>query len=497
MQPRLPESNTGPIAYLHALYQKALELENASSSTTRLTLAKRRPDIGELVIDPKNLEQPISALALAVRILSRHAQERAGASAYLPETLANAGQHVCVPYHQAQEQIKAVLKHRKIPHFELLQQAKYTYPNFCHDALHTPELRQVMRNACGLSPALQALLTDSKTMLWSGDPWRKLYGMDGVGATAAKNALLDVNTFQRRTGLSFEQVLELLAVAGVDDNATSAYTLVRSSTAYQPAGQPATDRYHYGAAYINAERAKPLTIKDSMDGPGIAPMFDALDYKCLPRIYHMIHLQRALGLPFGEVDLLLMSILRAEGQMKNWHVTPTTLSAFGVFRYLNEAYGISAEQFAALVMEINPFTNGEQAPLLDRVLDGPGASEVDPLKSLILDDRAFDPADGAEGQFKVVPALCKALGTSEDTTLIYLAQAKQALGLKRFTVSLTLLSSLYRLSRLHRLLKRPQREADALIALLAKAGTDVIAQLAENHPSARLAQPMYWIPWLP
>ncbi|QXH47265.1 hypothetical protein KSS93_04885 [Pseudomonas xanthosomatis] len=476
--PDAPESNTGPIAYLHALYQKARTLEEASTATTRLTLAKRRPDIGELLLDPSTLEQPISALTLAIRALTHHAQEHAGATTYLPEVLASAGLHACLPFNYAHEQAKAVLSHKKIPLFELLQQTQYSYPSFCYEGLRSDELRQVMRNASGFSPALQALLLEEKPLRSSGNDWRKWYGMADIDAKKAIASLLDVETFGRRTGLSFEQILQMLAVAGVDDNADASYSLVHKSNAYRPTGEPKLKKFHYGAAYINARRSKPVTIKDALAGAGIKPQFDMLNHDALSRMYQMIHLQRALALPFNDVDLLLTSILRAEGQFDNWHLTPVTLRALGVFRYLNEAYGISAEQFAALVCEVNPYAIGEQVPMLDRVLDGPGAGQLDPLNSLILDDREFDPTDGLDGQFKVVPALAMALGVDEQATQAYLAQVKQAQGWETLSVSLALLSSLYRLSRLHRLFRRSAREASALVALLATTGTDVLAQLA-------------------
>lgn len=476
--PDAPESNTGPIAYLHALYQKALEMEAASKDTSRVTLAQRRPDIGALLLDPSKLEQPVSALTLAIRALTYHAQDRAGPTAYLPEVLASAGQHAHLPFNYAHEQVKAMLWHKRIPYFELLQQTDYSYPSFCYKGLRSDELRQVMRNASGFSPALQALLLEEKPLRSSGNDWRRWYGMADIDADKAIASLLDVETFGRHTGLSFEQILELLAMAGIDDNAAASYSLVRSSNAYRPTGKPVLNKFHCGAAFINARRKTPLTIKDALAGAGIKPQFDSIDYDCLPRMYQMIHLQRALALPFQDVDLLLTSILRAEGQFDNWHFSPSTVRAMGVFRYLNEAYGISAEQFAALVCEVNPFAVGEQVPMLDRVLDGPGAGQLDTPNPLILDDRVFDPADGKDGQFKVVPALAKALGVDEQATQVYLAQVKQAQGLKTLTASLSLLSALYRLGRLHRLFKRSAREASALVGLLATTGTDVLAQLA-------------------
>lgn len=477
--PEAPEANCGPIAYLNALYQHALSLEASSTASDRMLLAQRRPDIGELLLDPHSLEQPLPALTLAIRALTRQAQGHAGADAYLPEELAYSGQHAGLPFHYANEQIKAVLKQRQVPHFELLQKAEYSYPNFCNGRLRTPELRQVMRNASGFSPELQALLLDEKALKSTGDGWRAWYGYDEtVTGKQAITELLEVQTYCQRTGLSTEQVLEMIAVSGIDDNAKAGFSAVRTSSAYRPSGKPLAN-YYPGAVFINARRKQQLNVKDAQAAVGIRLQFSSLDYDCLSRMYQMIHLQRELALPFAEVDLLLISILRAEGQEGNWHLSTATLRALGVFRYLNEAYGVSAEQFAALVLEVSPHTVGERVPMLDRVLDGPGSGQIEQVEApLVLDDRTFDPNDGADGQLKVLPALCAALGASEATTRDYLQQARQALGLSKLTLSLPLFSSLYRLSRLHRLFKRSALEGQALIRLLGQAGESLNAQLA-------------------
>lgn len=476
--PAAPESNTGPIAYLHALYQKALSIEATSKSGQRQTLAQRRPDLAQLVLDPERLEQPVNALALAISTLTHHAQARAGSTADLPEVLAEAGLHVHLPYHHAHEQIKTVLAHKKIPYFELLQQSLRCYPVFCEAQLRSKELRQAMRMASGFGPGVQKLLLDNDALNKSLRDWRKWYGLQNTAEQKAIASLKDVETFMDKTGLAFEQVLELLAISSIDDDAQAGHSTVRRSEAYQPTSATSLPNFHPGAVFINARSKVRLTLKDTLSGAGIKPTFNWLDYDCLPRIYQMIHLQRELGLPFTEVDLLLISILRAEGQKNAWNVSPTTLRALGVFRYLNEAYDISAEQFAALVCEVCPYAFGAQPAMLDRVLDGPGSTALDTSSSLVLDDRPLDPNDGAEGQFEVLPGLAKALGADEQTTLDWLGLVKNAQPTQQLTLSLSVLSALYRLSRLPRLLKRSRQETDALLKLLADAGIDVQAQLS-------------------
>lgn len=476
--PAAPESNTGPIAYLHALYQKALSIEATSESEQRQTLAQRRPDLAQLVLDPERLEQPVNALALAISTLTHHAQARAGSTTDLPEVLADAGLHVNLPYHHAHEQIKTVLAHKKIPYFELLQQSLRCYPVFCEAQLRSKELRQAMRMASGFGPGVQQLLLDNDALNLKLRDWRKWYGLQNTTEQKAIASLKDVETFMGKTGLAFEQVLELLAIASIDDDAQAGHSTVRTSEAYQPTSATSLENFHSGAVFINARSKVRLTLKDTLSGAGIKATFNRLDGNCLPRMYQMIHLQRELDLPFAEVDLLLISILRAEGQKKDWDLSPTTLRALGVFRYLSEAYAISAEQFAALVCEVCPYTVGTQPALLDRVLDGPGSTALDTSSSLVLDDRPLDPNDGAEGQFEILPGLAKALGVDEQTTLDWLQLVKNAQPNLQLTLSLSLLSALYRLSRLHRMLKRSRQETDALLQLLANAGIDVQTQLS-------------------
>lgn len=476
--PAAPESNTGPIAYLHALYQKALSIEATSELGERQTLAQRRPDLAQLVLDPERLEKPVNALALAISTLTHHAQASAGSTADLPEVIAEAGLHVHLPYHHAHEQIKTVLAQKKIPYFELLQQSLRCYPVFCETKLRSKELRQAMRMASGFGPGVQQLLLDNDALNIKIRDWRKWYGLQNTTEKQAIDRLKDVETFMGKTGLVFEQLLELLAISSIDDDAKAGHSTVRTSEAYQPTSTTSLPNFHPGAVFINARSKVRLTLQDTLSGAGIKLTFNWLNANCLPRIYQMIHLQRELGLPFAETDLLLISILRAEGENDLWDVTPATLRALGVFRYLNEAYGISAEQFAALVCEVCPYAFGAQPAMLDRVLDGPGSTVLDTSSSLVLDDRPLDPNDGAEGQFEVLPGLAKALGADEQATLDWLDLVKKAQPTQQLTLSLSVLSALYRLSRLPRLLKRSRQETDALLELLADAGIDVQAQLS-------------------
>ncbi len=476
------ESNSGPVAYLHALYQHALELETTSPSNERFTLEQRRPDIGELLLNQEGLEKAIPPLTLAINALTRKAQSHAGADASLPQALSEAQYSAGLPFHYPLEQIKAVLRHKKLPLFDLLQQSEYSFPNFCYSNLRTDELRQIMRTSTGFSPALQDLLLDNSAT--TGDNFLLLrFGVTGSnssGLTQLRNAEL----FCKKTGLKPEQLQDLLATLGVDDDASEGFTSVKRSDAYRPADAAKVGGHLFGASFINNGVAPALSLEDKRAGPGITLAIKGGTAAHFGRIHKIIHLQHALRLSFAEVDLLLMSAMRAEGQSRNFQITQNTLRALGVFRYFNETYGVTAEQFSALIHEVSPYAVGDNVPFLDRVLDGPGAGELAEVDDrLVIDDHSFDPPGDTGPNSDNAPQttmgrLCRALGMNEGLATLYLTQVSSALELKKPTLSLTLVSALYRLSRLPRLLRLSLDEGACLIALLAIGNSQVNNRLA-------------------
>lgn len=471
------ESNSGPVAYLHALYQQALKLEATTTSSKRFTLAQRRPDIGELLLNQEGLEREIPPLTLAINALTRQAQAHAGEKTSLARTISEAGYRAGLPFHYPLEQIKAVLRHKKLALFDLLQKFEYSFPNFCHSNLRSDELRQVMRTSTGFSPKLQRLLLDDSTSK------REAYLATRFGVTGSEANVLtqlrSVEFFCLNTGLKPEQVYDLLATSGVDDNASQGYTSVKRSSAYVAEGGSAVGGHLFGAVFINNGKAPALTLEDKLEGAGIKLAIKGGTAEHFGRIYKLIHLQHALGLPFADVDVLLMSALRAEGQTKDFHITANTLRALGVFLYLKESYSVTAEQFAALIHEISPHAVGDRVPFLDRVLDGPGASQLANIDDrLILDDSEFDPDEpGSSLAAATLGRISTALGMNEHLIRMHLKQVTSALGLKKPRLSLTLLSSLYRLSRLPRLMRLSPSEGANLLTLVAIGNTQIPAIL--------------------
>jgi len=477
--PSALESNSGPVAYLHALYEQAKALEAARASDHPFKLINRRPDIAELVLNAENLEKKIPPLTLVIKALSRQAEAHLGASESINQALSEARLTDQLPFNLPLEQIQAVLKHKKLPLFELLQTLEYSFPGFCFGQLRNEQLRYVMGAATGFSPTLRGLLLESEAT--ASESLLQRFGATGSNAL---NDLRSVEYFCQKTGLKPEDVFDLLATSGVADNATQGVTAVKISGKYKPQSTTESDGCVYGAAFINNGKAPALSLEDKLAGPGITLAVKNATTAHFVRMHKVIHLRHALKLSFAQTDLVLMSALRAEGQTKDFQITEDTLRTLGVFRYLNESYEVSAEQFAALIYQVSPYAVGDDVPFLDRVLDGPGAGELADIdESLIIDGEEFDPAESSDNSgnssaHSTIGRLCKALGMDERLTNVHLAQATAALGLTKPTLSIELISSLYRLSRLPRLLRLSVSGGLSLLGVLASSNPEIVTSLA-------------------
>lgn len=473
-----PESNSGLFAYLHALYQKALELEARGTQpapSDRVTLAMRRPDLAILQLDQQALTTEVSALSLIISLLTRPVETvstEASTPAVAPlNVLAQTTCRADLPYHHHHEQLKAALDVKKLPLLDLLQQTDDSMPGFCVDTLRTQGLRQAMLKSCGLSPELQ-------TFLLQGTPKNEKellqrYGVNDDSVDLSR--LKQLRVFEHYTGVRPEEVCELLAIAGLPENAGVVYDIKRAN-AYGVSSPASPDNRHYGTRYVQEKRASCIGLKQQGNG---TLALHAPDSAELWRMLQVVHLQRALKLPFAEVDLLLMASVKAQ---KGGHViTPNTLRTIGVFRYLNQTHDVGVEQFCALIGELSAWSRRNGTPWLDHILKAhTDKPESNTEQGLLIDDREFQPdaQDENASPDLVAAKLSKAFGLEQSGTLNLLNLAKRELKLQRFKLSLPLVCSLYRMSTIPRLFNRSLTEGAALMALLDNINPAVTRQLA-------------------
>ncbi|MFJ4391202.1 Tc toxin subunit A-related protein [Pseudomonas soli] len=468
--PDAMESNTGLFAYLFELYQKAISLEARGKAGSKIALSTRRPDLLDLQLDKETLTTQLSPLALVIGILTKKVQEDASIKHGVHELLAGNFPRADLPYHLAHQQIHTVLKKKNCPSLELWQSIKYAPPSFCFAKLYTESTRSSMRIASGLNPELQRQLLLSPSM--SVAEAKQRFGEFDIGDTFHWQRLT-LSTIEKQTGVAPEEIAEVLAISNISDSIT--YN-VKCSAAYTSPTAPSADSRVYGASYLHENTPTCIDLRKNEAGTLRLGNINPAE---LGRIYQIIKLQRALKLPFSEVDSLLMAIVHAEGNAKKHHITTNTLRAIGLFRYLNEAYKVTTDQFAALIYLVSPYSGLQQTPMLDSVLAGRLSAPYDLAALLTIDDRILDLDDPNDNSADLIVAqLSKALGNDEKTTRRLLSIAKRELKLKNLKLSLPLISSLYRLSHIPRLLKRSQAEGAALIEILNTVNTQALSQLA-------------------
>ncbi|EKG38138.1 Tc toxin subunit A-related protein [Pseudomonas syringae] len=475
------DSSDGPLAYLSDLYRRAIKLEIMADSKA-VKLAVRRPELGDLLLDEVSAHQTVSALKLVIEILAHPAQMLAG-STPLPEAIAASGSHATLPFHLAFQQVRAVLEQKNTTLFDVHKLASYDYPNFCYQNFRQKDLRAAMLSGSGLDPALQTLLLDNETAA-KADFFKTAYGIAG-NATEALAAISNVALFRHQTGLSEQDLYDLLALKSTDDGKQTGFSTTVKRSDHLPAATQTNVAASqvYGASFINNASGPAIAITvpaDSASGQQLtnvsASHFD--------RLHKLIHLQHFLNLPFADVDTLVMSALRAEGQTKDFHFTANTLRAVGVFRYLHREFKVTTGQFATLLGALPVYSVGQSVPILDTLLGAQAANGNDSSQTrLIFDDAEFD-LDTDAGQ-ATLAQMCYALKIDEETARDFIATAQRfqqpaAKGTpaKLPKRSLMLFSAVYRLVYLPRLLRLSTQAGAGLMSLLLTGNDDLLKQLA-------------------
>ena len=306
--------------------------------------------------------------------------------------------------------------------------------------------------------------------------FKQSYGL-AVSDDSSLSPMTDLNDFMQRTGLNAEQVEMLLCqrryAVRLSPNCPS------KNSQYEGIVIPdITDKVlpfphasQYGACYVNGTGAvrewydvdNPPTpesiMRDLFDNSMALEQEAVGDTKYwrltntslnrLDRLQRMIRLQRWLGIPFPKLDTLIVCAIRAEGAANlGMELNENTLRALGVYRYLNQHYGIDPQEFAALMHDLTPYASGkDEVPLFDQVFNRLQLFDT----PLILDQTSLDLNSATPAAQKTLLQLCAGLGVqpTEDGLLLIAEQTRRYLGaLKR---DLPSVSSLYRQARIARL----------------------------------------------
>ncbi|TDB54325.1 Tc toxin subunit A [Photorhabdus luminescens] len=478
--PGSPEANDGPLAYLVDLYQQALIFENVADKNGARLLSQRRPDIEKLLLDSKSINQISNILPLIIEVLAQKAQAHLNNNQPLTDTLAKIYYPFSLPFHFPLHQTTAVLEKKKIPLLELIQQADRAFPNFIDNNLHLPSLQNAMMVSNSLAPKLQELLLEA-SQSDQQDFFAKYYGVSG-DAVKASSALSQLTVFTQQTGLNSQDVERLLATNGLTDNNLTHSSVTFSANVAKPAntGQQFPSAANYGASFINAGTDPALyleKITDKETGEKVV-WIKGVKNDHFDRIQRFLHIQRISKLTFEQLDQLLVAARQAEKQ-NNFTITESTLRALGVFLHFHREYQVNAEQFSAFINEITPYALDNHLSFFDRLFNAQGLSKRASSASVLnLDNSEFDPTATEGEDALTVNQLCVGLNINDVTCQTLLAWVIKAFGIKKPTRSLSVVSALYRLVSLPRLLKLPLADGLGLFLLLDRDNPDYLKQLA-------------------
>ena len=451
-----------PAAYLRALHLFALQVEKTGKGTRqRITLAIRRPALKDMEIDNSSVSSQLPLLTIVNETLTEHVQIHLAKNTdtyknkSVNNVLAITRYPFELPFDLAHQQCLlglsgnkpglGELNYRLSLSLPLGQTATNTYGVIHHQAY------EAQRLLSGLSPEQQTLLTEP---FWteSKSAFKAHYGSD-------ETALKKFAHFMQQTGLTSAQADELLARGKY---------LPRPSTNIQPAPMAAEQASLHGVYYVNGtadDSSKPLLLITNDDNQvellnTSAERFD--------RLQRMIRLQRWSGLPFTQLDTLLLSAWRCEDRPDPiFTINDNTLRVLGVYRYLNRRYGLQAEEFSALLYRLPVHAVGNSDSLFDRLFNKGQVNQ----QSLQLDDSTLDLSATDITTQTSLYQICAALGLSNTAeSLGFVAERTQQIN-GQLKKDLTTLTAFYRQTRIASLFGLTVLECTYLAEMLGTANT--------------------------
>ncbi|MBS9438129.1 toxin [Photorhabdus noenieputensis] len=203
--------------------------------------------------------------------------------------------------------------------------------------------------------------------------------------------------------------------------------------------------YHYGGVYINAGQLDALSIVRTDNGREINAVSDFR----YDRMNRFIRLQRWLELPYHQLDLLIISAIKAEPKNSDLAISNNTLRALGLFRHLSTKYKVLPETFAGWIYQITPFTISNNIPFFDQIFNQSKLFD----QPLILDGKEFSYKENQGEGAKTVKQLCAGLAISLSTFQVIAPIVEKALKLSsgKLVRNLDVVSSFYRLVTIPRL----------------------------------------------
>ena len=506
------EAMDSPVAYLSSLYRLATsEIENQGDGTEpKIKLDERRPDIRELVIDHRSVYTAVSMLEIVndtlTRAISQDRLAQGQADTPIHNLLRSRRHPFMFPYNFSHHQAMLGLAGRDKPKAGELNYlisdslpirsdgvSRYgvTAPAVANAESTLTALTSGSRPANAqclmteLSPEQQQIVIEPSRFAGIDtaevptlDDDQKAFFLNYYGIEVANSKLAELSrleVFAAQTEIAAKDIQALLAQGAHAPRISENVVFPGAKNAESDVAFEA----YFGAAYVNgaittkssdiysASISRPLRLAKVTRGSDIEWMLTHTSPDRFDRLQRMIRLHRWTRMSYGELDTLIMAVIRAEGARNaNGALTVNFLRSLGVYRYLSQRYRIELDEFAGLLHELSAFSSTDQAPMFDRVFNVSAVFGA----PLVLDSSTLDVRESLE-ESQPLAQLCSGLKVQPGSASLALMaeQTSRALG-GRLQYDLPTVSSLYRQARVAQLFGLSIEESFAALEMLGGEG---------------------------
>jgi hypothetical protein len=308
------------------------------------------------------------------------------------------------------------------------------------------------------------------------------YGLENGAQRSASDSVTQLNaipTFCQKTGLTFNQVLELTAQADYAHNATDANN---SCPFYKYGNTSREEVWKYGAAYLNGgldDITQPderlLWVQPEVrDTSGKITTPAALNFEedtLVPlagNAEKLIRLHNTTGLSFEMLDWVIVNASRVAGYdspvLDAW-----VLRALATCVDLQKRYGISVDMFVSFFGVVNPYALDQEKSFYESLITSADQTESIPMGGGVK-------YNGDQGVYESICA--KALGLTSDE---FVRIGRYCFGdAGTFKMSEITAGQIYRFGAIPRMLGLTFAEAECLWQLMAGGTNDLLVALGRD-----------------
>ncbi|EJD7604904.1 hypothetical protein M2U48_000675 [Salmonella enterica] len=239
-----PEANDSPVSYLCWLYNQALSFETQMGDSNIISLASRRPDLPNLVLDDNAINQVIPSLQLVNEVLELAVKdyiEVLDPDSTVDETLAVTRYPTLLPYHYPHQQTLLSLEADSESLQDVIKKSDITWPWFVKENLLQGNAEMAWQLGSNLAPEQQTIVTEADNSTVSD--LSAFYELNLGVATSDYTVFSSTDLFCQQLGLTTQQLEQLTA------NIEGTTTVIASGN-YPTETVTSAD---YGASFINGQ----------------------------------------------------------------------------------------------------------------------------------------------------------------------------------------------------------------------------------------------------